>query len=60
MSRPHGIRAYRTRSKSGEIYPYFYCSARQTKRNDCTQKAVLIHVVEDKLVEEYQRRLRRA
>ncbi len=47
-----------TRSKSGEIYPYFYCSARQAKRNDCTQKAVLIHVVEEKIVEEYKKSLR--
>lgn len=46
-----------TRSKTGELYPYFYCSARQAKRNDCKQKAVLIHVVEDKIVEAYHERL---
>lgn len=47
-----------TRSKSGEIYLYFYCSARQAKWNDCTQKAVLIHVVEEKVVEVYKKSLR--
>ena len=40
-------------SGSGLVYPYFYCSGRQSKRTKCTQKAVLIYEVEQKLEEHY-------
>jgi site-specific DNA recombinase len=40
-------------SGSGLVYPYFYCSGRQSKRTKCTQKAVLIYEVEQKLEDHY-------
>ena len=43
-----------SRSKSGLIYPYFFCAGRQSKRTKCMQKAVLIYEVEQKLEEHYQ------
>jgi len=43
------------RSKSGRIYPYFVCGGRASKRVDCTQKAVLISVVERAVDDLYAR-----
>jgi hypothetical protein len=40
------------RNHVGDVYPYFVCSARHAKRNNCKQKALLIADVE-KLIEEY-------
>ncbi len=40
-------------SGTGVVYPYFYCSGRQSKRTKCDQKAVLIYEVEQKLVDHY-------
>ena len=40
-------------SGTGLVYPYFYCSGRQSKRTKCTQKAVLIYEVEQKLEDHY-------
>lgn len=36
-------------AKSGEIYPYFVCIGRKEKKTTCDMRAVLIHVVEDKV-----------
>jgi len=44
-----------TRSRSGNIYPYFICSAKHNHRNDCCQKALLIDEVADKIEELYER-----
>ncbi len=41
-----------TKNRHGTVYPYFVCVGRQQKRSDCTQRAVLIEVVEY-LVEEH-------
>ena len=43
------------KSRSGARYPYFICSARHKKRNDCTQRAVLMDVVEAKIEEFYNK-----
>ncbi|MHB8380521.1 MAG: recombinase family protein [Acidimicrobiales bacterium] len=42
-------------SATGMKYPYFYCAGRQSKRTNCTLRAVLIYEVEKKLEEHYQR-----
>lgn len=44
-----------SRSASGEIYPYFYCAGRQSKRTACTQSSVLIYEVERKVEDLYKR-----
>jgi site-specific DNA recombinase len=45
----------RSQSASGERYPYFICAGRHSKRTNCTQRAVLIYEVEQKLEEHYRR-----
>ena len=42
-----------SKSRSGAYYPYFMCSGRHSKRNDCRQKAVLIDEVEARIEEHY-------
>jgi site-specific DNA recombinase len=42
-----------SKSRSGVYYPYFMCSGRHSKRNDCRQKAVLIDEVEARIEEHY-------
>ena len=42
-----------TRNSKGDLYPYFVC-ARRCRLHDCTFTAVLIDVVEDRMVELYQ------
>ena len=42
-----------TRNSKGDLYPYFICAKRQ-RTHDCTFKAVLIDVVEDRMVELYR------
>ena len=42
-------------SATGVKYPYFYCAGRQSKRTNCTLRAVLIYEVEKKLEEHYKR-----
>ena len=41
------------KNSKGTIYPYFVC-ARRCRLHDCTFKAVLIDVVEDRMVDLYQ------
>ena len=43
-----------SKSRSGVYYPYFMCSGRHSKRNDCRQKAVLIDEVEERIEEHYE------
>ena len=42
-----------TRNSKGDLYPYFICAKRQ-RTHDCPFRAVLIDVVEDRMVELYQ------
>ena len=44
-----------SRSKTGDVYPYFYCTGRHAKRTVCTQRSVLIYEVERKIEEHYRR-----
>lgn len=46
---------HNAKSRSGDRYPYFICSAKHNKRNDCKQKAVLIDEVASKIEELYDR-----
>ena len=42
------------KKKNGDVYPYFVCAGRHSKRvKDCTMKAVLIDVVEKKIEQIY-------
>ena len=43
-----------TTSRSGDLYPYFVCVGRRSKRTDCDLKAVLIHEVEKQVEHLYQ------
>jgi hypothetical protein len=43
------------KSRSGDRYPYFVCSAKHNKRNDCMQRSLLIDEVADKIDALYQR-----
>ena len=45
---------HNARSKSGNIYPYFVCIAKQNKRNDCDQRSLLIDEVADRIEALYQ------
>jgi len=42
-----------SRSKNGDVYPYFYCLGRQRK-NGCQMQAVLVTTVEDLVTQHYQ------
>ena len=42
-----------TKARSGDCYPYFVCSARHNKRNDCLQRATPIDALEKKIATEY-------
>ncbi len=44
-----------SRSASGDIYPYFYCAGRHSKRTNCTQSSVLIYEIERKVEDLYLR-----
>ena len=44
-----------SRSKTGLVYPYFYCTGRHSRRTTCTQRSVLIYEVEKKIEEHYRR-----
>ncbi len=44
-----------SRSKTGVVYPYFYCTGRHAKRTACTQRSVLIYEVEKKIEAHYRR-----
>ncbi len=44
------------KSRSGDIYPYFACGGRQTKRTECTRSAIGIPKVE-RMVEDYYSRV---
>jgi site-specific DNA recombinase len=45
----------KTTNRHGTTYPYFVCIGRHEKRNDCTQKAILIDDVEAKVIEEHRK-----
>ena len=44
-----------SRSASGDIYPYFFCAGRHSKRTTCTQRSVLIYEIERKVEDLYLR-----
>lgn len=44
------------KNRYGNVYPYFVCAGRHTKRTNCTRQAILIEDV-DRLVEEYYERV---
>ena len=44
---------HNAKSRSGDRYPYFVCSAKHNKRNDCIQRSLLIDEIADKIVEFY-------
>ena len=46
---------HNAKSRSGDRYPYFVCSARHNKRNDCRQRSLLIDEVAAKIEELYER-----
>ena len=46
---------HNAKSRSGDRYPYFVCSAKQNKRNDCKQRATLIDEVALKIEEWYEK-----
>jgi hypothetical protein len=43
------------KSKTGARYPYFICLGRHNRQNDCTQKSVLIELVEEQVENCYRR-----
>jgi hypothetical protein len=43
-----------SRNRHGTIYEYFVCSGRHEKRNPCTQSAIPVGVVEERVVRLYQ------
>ena len=45
---------HNAKSKTGDIYPYFVCIGRREKKTVCGMRAVLIHVVEDKVANLYR------
>ena len=46
---------HNAKSRTGNRYPYFVCSAKHNKRNDCMQRSLLIDEVADKIIELYER-----
>lgn len=51
-----GSRLIITMSKNryGAVYPYFICLGRHQKTTDCTQRAMLISIIEERIEEHYQ------
>lgn len=43
-----------SKNRHGTVYSYFVCIARHQKRNDCTQRAVLVSKVEELVEEAYE------
>ena len=43
------------KNRHGNVYPYFVCSGRHSKRTDCTRQAILIEDVEHLIENYYQR-----
>lgn len=43
------------KNRHGNVYPYFVCSGRHSKRTDCTRGAILIEGVEHMIERYYQR-----
>lgn len=43
-----------SKNRSGTVYPYFICLGRHQKTTDCTQRAMLISVVEQRIEEHYE------
>ena len=46
---------HNAKSRSGNRYPYFVCSAKHNKRNDCRQRSLLIDEVAERIAELYER-----
>ena len=46
---------HNAKSRSGARYPYFVCSAKHNKRNDCDQRSLLINEVASQIEALYQR-----
>ena len=46
---------HNAKSRSGDRYPYFVCSAKHNKRNDCSQRSLLIDEVAKRIEELYER-----
>jgi DNA invertase Pin-like site-specific DNA recombinase len=46
---------HNAKSSSGNRYPYFVCSAKHNKRNDCKQRSLLIDEIAEKIEELYER-----
>ena len=46
---------HNAKSRCGNRYPYFVCSARHSKRNNCDQRSLLIDEIEDQIVKMYGR-----
>ena len=46
---------HNAKSRSGNLYPYFVCSAKHNKRNDCRQRSLLIEEVAERIAELYER-----
>lgn len=42
------------KNRHGAVYPYFICIGRHQKRTDCTQRAMLISIVEERIEEHYR------
>ena len=45
---------HNAKSRSGARYPYFVCSAKHNKRNNCDQRSLLIDEVADQIAALYQ------
>ena len=45
------------RSSTGDIYPYYYCSGRQSRRTNCDLTSVLISELEKKITHDYHRNI---
>jgi site-specific DNA recombinase len=43
-----------SKNRSGTVYPYFICLGRHQKTTDCTQRAMLISVIEQRIEEHYE------
>ena len=46
---------HNAKSHSGDRYPYFVCSSKHNKRNDCKQRSILIDEIAEKIEELYER-----
>ena len=42
-----------SKNRHGTVYPYFVCLGRHQKTTNCTQRAMLISIVEERIEELY-------